>query len=362
VAGQSKLCAQKIHNQMAGLSQCSKGSQYVHFVDVNCQLHPGTIGEMVTELENSPNVFVATGFPLDIPPPSASMWTWAICQFRYVSSLASFNSSRFKAVWGGSMMLRKSDLDNNVNSIYTRLLTGAFSDDGVVDGAAQDHGNEIATPLSCLFPNQLKADTTFPQVWNFVRRQLSNLRTYSSVKSGIRSHVLLVACVLYSSTMCVGCVLTVVGLAFACIWPETVTLYPVYMTLSILWAAGLFAFAWAQRKLVFEAHATCGILSPKRKIESADHLYYWRFVQSALLGSLFIFLGGVASFFLSSVNWGGILYVVQWGKVVEVIHPGTGKAEKASECKGRNMLRTVKKFGVLAMSAMAMMTLNIIWG
>ena len=38
---------------------------------------------MVHEVEEDPDVFVATGYPFDMPPPGSTLWAWTIAQFRW---------------------------------------------------------------------------------------------------------------------------------------------------------------------------------------------------------------------------------------------------------------------------------------
>ena len=38
---------------------------------------------MVHEVEEDPAVFVATGYPFDMPPPGSTLWAWTIAQFRW---------------------------------------------------------------------------------------------------------------------------------------------------------------------------------------------------------------------------------------------------------------------------------------
>ena len=74
VAGPATTCSQKIANILAALRAVSPESRYIFCMDANCKLHPGTVHLLMNELENDTSVFVATGYPFDMPPENASIW------------------------------------------------------------------------------------------------------------------------------------------------------------------------------------------------------------------------------------------------------------------------------------------------
>jgi hypothetical protein len=135
-------------------------------MDVNGQMHPGTVAVMVTELEEDPNVLASTGYPLDVPPPDATIWAWVMCQFRY-NCLSQFVSNHSDVCWGGAMMMRKADFDDDTCEVKSRWENGGYSDDMLVAACAADYGRAIATPLRAIFPNGMKKDVTFSDTWDF---------------------------------------------------------------------------------------------------------------------------------------------------------------------------------------------------
>merc|ERR1719330_591434 len=80
------------------------------------------------------------------------------------------------------MLLRRADIEKDVCQIKTRWLEGGYSDDLLVGAAAFDNNRTIATPIRALFPNTVKKDVSFDAAWDFMRRQVFTLITYSSPK------------------------------------------------------------------------------------------------------------------------------------------------------------------------------------
>lgn len=183
VCGDTEAMSQKIHNMLSGLRVCDPEAEYVLFLDPNGKLHPSTVGSLVSELQDDPAIFAATGYTLDLPEPDATVWSWVICQFRYLS-LSHFSSSRSDLIWGGAVMMRKADIMQKDMQAWWR--NGGYSDDALLCGFAAEHGRAIATPLTALFPNQVKKSTTFCQALDFIYRQVFVLNTYGSLRHWLK--------------------------------------------------------------------------------------------------------------------------------------------------------------------------------
>ncbi|XP_074589587.1 uncharacterized protein LOC141845430 [Curcuma longa] len=85
VAGLSSTCSQKIHNQLIGVERMHKESKYVLFLDDDVRLHPGSIGALTAEMEKNPEIFIQTGYPLDLP--SGSLGSYCIYEYHMDYSL-----------------------------------------------------------------------------------------------------------------------------------------------------------------------------------------------------------------------------------------------------------------------------------
>ncbi|XP_074561759.1 uncharacterized protein LOC141818074, partial [Curcuma longa] len=82
VAGLSTTCSQKIHNQLIGVERMHRESKYVLFLDDDVRLHPGSIGALTAEMEKNPEIFIQTGYPLDLP--SGSLGSYCIYEYHMV--------------------------------------------------------------------------------------------------------------------------------------------------------------------------------------------------------------------------------------------------------------------------------------
>ncbi|CAL9045984.1 unnamed protein product [Musa banksii] len=95
IAGLSKTCSQKIHNQLVGVERMHKDSKYVLFLDDDIRLHPGSIGALTTEMEKNPEIFIQTGYPLDLP--SGSLGSYCIYEYHMPATMTKFKCLTFSA-------------------------------------------------------------------------------------------------------------------------------------------------------------------------------------------------------------------------------------------------------------------------
>ncbi|GFR40244.1 hypothetical protein Agub_g814 [Astrephomene gubernaculifera] len=98
VAGLAEGCSQKIHNLCAGIEAAdprvaSEGG-YVLCLDDDVALHPGSLEDLVAEMEARPDVFMATGYPFDIPPPGSSFPAYLALSYHPPPSLLLVPPSR----------------------------------------------------------------------------------------------------------------------------------------------------------------------------------------------------------------------------------------------------------------------------
>ncbi|KAG5024447.1 hypothetical protein JHK82_020347 [Glycine max] len=97
VAGLSTTCSQKIHNQLVGVETMHKDSKYVLFLDDDVRLHPGSIGALTREMEKTPEIFIQTGYPLDLP--SGSLGSYCIYEYHMMHA-DDFRQDRYGVVSG----------------------------------------------------------------------------------------------------------------------------------------------------------------------------------------------------------------------------------------------------------------------
>ncbi|GAU11736.1 hypothetical protein TSUD_74870 [Trifolium subterraneum] len=97
VAGLSTTCSQKIHNQLVGVEKMHKDSKYVLFLDDDVRIHPGSIGALTREMEKNPEIFIQTGYPLDLP--SGSLGSYCIYEYHMMHA-DDFRQDRYGVVSG----------------------------------------------------------------------------------------------------------------------------------------------------------------------------------------------------------------------------------------------------------------------
>lgn len=322
VAGLSKMCTQKIHNMVAGVEAASPSMEYVLFLDANGHMHAGTVGVMVEELVNDKKVFAVSGFPLDIPQAGASVWAWTMCQYRYVV-LSEFSQHRTTFPWGGAMLMRRAEIENDVCQIKTRWLDGGYSDDLMVGACALDHGRTISTPLRALFPNTVKKDVTFAQSWDFMRRQAFTLTTFGSTR-----HFCVVSGILFLYGTFTALPLPGLIIAYyagistpicAAVQQSWEPLFDYNFMIGVAFIAAFGFLMILQRRYLRECWNMARSLSPGHEF---TEFYVSRTMQVAsflLETSLAPFIA--LSLIRRSSEWGGIMYHVQGGKVVRIERP-----------------------------------------
>ncbi|KAK4790409.1 hypothetical protein SAY86_017713 [Trapa natans] len=127
VAGLSTTCSQKIHNQLVGVENMHKDSKYVLFLDDDVRLHPGTIGALTAEMLKRPEIFIQTGYPLDLP--SGSLGSYCIYEYHMPCSMGFATGGKTFFLWGGCMMMHADDFRCDRYGVVSGLRDGGYSDD-----------------------------------------------------------------------------------------------------------------------------------------------------------------------------------------------------------------------------------------
>ncbi|KAF2534367.1 hypothetical protein F2Q70_00029079 [Brassica cretica] len=66
-----------------GVEKMHIDTKYVLFLDDDVSLHPGTIGALTSEMEKNPEIFIQTGYPLDLP--SGTLGSYCIYEYHMAS-------------------------------------------------------------------------------------------------------------------------------------------------------------------------------------------------------------------------------------------------------------------------------------
>ncbi|GAX79525.1 hypothetical protein CEUSTIGMA_g6966.t1 [Chlamydomonas eustigma] len=225
LAGCSKFCSQKIHNLCQGVQQCNPASEYILFLDDDVQLHPGTIGELVKMLECDASLFMATGYPFDMPLRGCGLPAYCALVYHLPLLIPFSVCQRTAFVWGGCVMMRGDSLRTDSHGILKAWQDGGYSDDLTLAAKCSEHKLAVGVPSTAIFPQWLDSKYSWRQYWNYLRRQLYVLDTYAN--SHNRSVNLLLASLhTWASTSAIlpviaGCCRLCSLLLSGCIWESS---------------------------------------------------------------------------------------------------------------------------------------------
>jgi len=165
-----------------------KDSKYVLFLDDDVRLHPGSIGALTAEMEKNPEIFIQTGYPLDLP--SGSLGSYCIYEYHMPCSMGFATGGKTFFLWGGCMMMHADDFRNNRHGVVSDLRDGGYSDDMTLAAIAGAHKRLITSPPVAVFPHPLASDLSFPRYWNYLRKQTFVLESYTTKVNWIMNRAL----------------------------------------------------------------------------------------------------------------------------------------------------------------------------
>ncbi|CAN1762112.1 hypothetical protein LINPERHAP1_LOCUS8214 [Linum perenne] len=188
VAGLSITCSQKIHNQLVGVENMHPETKYVLFLDDDVRLHPGSIGALTVEMIKNPEIFIQTGYPLDLP--SGSLGSYCIYEYHMPCSMGFATGGKTFFLWGGCMMMHADDFRCDKHGVVSGLRDGGYSDDMTLAALAGAHKRLITSPPVAVFPHPLASDLSFSRYWNYLRKQTFVLESYISRVNWIMNRAL----------------------------------------------------------------------------------------------------------------------------------------------------------------------------
>ncbi|KAL9252979.1 rRNA methyltransferase 1, mitochondrial-like protein [Drosera capensis] len=177
IAGYSTTC-KKMH----------KDSKYILFLDDDVRLHPGTIGALTAEMMKNPEIFIQTGYPLDLP--SGSLGSYCIYEYHMPCSMGFATGGKTFFLWGGCMMMHADDFRLDRFGVVSELRDGGYSDDMTLAAIAGAHKRLITSPPVAVFPHPLASDLSFGRYWNYLRKQTFVLESYVSNVNWIMNRAL----------------------------------------------------------------------------------------------------------------------------------------------------------------------------
>ncbi|KAJ6914131.1 hypothetical protein NC651_016403 [Populus alba x Populus x berolinensis] len=301
VAGLSTTCSQKIHNQLIGVEQMHKDSKYVLFLDDDARLHPGSIGALTAEMEKNPEIFIQTGYPLDLP--SGSLGSYCIYEYH---------------------MMHADDFRYDRCGVVSGLRDGGYSDDMTLAALAGAHKRLITSPPVAVFPHPLSSDLSFSRYWNYLRKQTFVLESYTSKVNWIMNRALFSSHCYLSWGFVVPYLMAMTHVAAALqIYiqghaREETTFVSNGLLLVTCLAACTFIELFSMWNLTRIEVQLCNMLSPEAPRLSLA-TYNWVLVFIAMLVDNFLYpISAFRSHFSQSINWSGIRYHLKDGKISKI--------------------------------------------
>ncbi|MED6171333.1 hypothetical protein PIB30_039865 [Stylosanthes scabra] len=322
VAGLSTTCSQKIHNQLVGVERMHKDTKYVLFLDDDVRLHPGSIGALTREMEKNPEIFIQTGYPLDLP--SGSLGSYCIYEYHMPCSMGFATGGKTFFLWGGCMMMHADDFRQDRYGVVSGLKDGGYSDDMTLAAISGAHKRLITSPPVAVFPHPLATDLNFGRYWNYLRKQTFVLESYISNVNWMMNRALFgTHCYLswgFVAPYFMALIHVAAGLRFyvnAYSVEETPYTFGGLYLVTILAICTLVELLsmWNLTRIEVKL---CNMLSPEAPQLSLA-TYNWGLVFVAILVDNFLYpISAVRSHFSQSINWSGIRYYLKDGKISKI--------------------------------------------
>ncbi|KOM54188.1 hypothetical protein LR48_Vigan10g008000 [Vigna angularis] len=301
VAGLSTSCSQKIHNQLVGVEAMYKESKYVLFLDDDVRLHPGSIGALVSEMQKNPDIFIQTGYPLDLP--SGSLGSYCIYEYH---------------------MMHSEDFRKDNCGVVSGLRDGGYSDDMTLAAIAGAHKKLISSPAVAVFPHPLASDLNFGRYWNYLRKQTFVLESYVTRVNQIMNRALFaVHCYLswgFVAPYCMAVIHVAAALRFKARGNsiEELSYSSIGLKMVGLLVACTFVALFSMWNLTRIEVLLCNILSPEAPPLSLASYNWCKVFIAMLVDNCLYPVSAIRSHFSQSINWSGIIYYLKDGKINKI--------------------------------------------
>ncbi|KAL3825196.1 hypothetical protein ACJIZ3_021225 [Penstemon smallii] len=322
VAGPSTTCSQKIHNQLVGVEKMHKDSKYVLFLDDDVRLHPGSIGALTAEMIKNPDIFIQTGYPLDLP--SGSLGSYCIYEYHMPCSMGFATGGKTFFLWGGCMMMHADDFRTDRHGVVSELRDGGYSDDMTLAAIAGAHKRLITSPPVAVFPHPLASDLSFPRYWNYLRKQTFVLESYTTRVNWIMNRALFSVHCYLSWGFITPYIMSAIHVASALrFYSKGYSLSEAASPCHGLLLASCLATCtviellsmWNLTRIEVQL---CNLLSPEAPPLTLAS-YNWCLVFIAMLVDNFLYpISAMRSHFTQSINWSGIRYHLKEGRISKI--------------------------------------------
>lgn len=325
-AGESVHCSQKIHNLIHGIRYSIKttmeSNEYILCMDDDVQPHSGFLETLMTEMERMPDIRVATAYPFDIPhSPDASLFSYAMLAYHLPLSVGLAISTKTKFVWGGCMLFRMEDMDTDRFGIISSWCQGGYSDDLTVAARLGKLKQAIFCPSTAVFPQWISDRVTMKDYWNYLRRQLYVLDTYSDFHNKITNHSL-VCLFIYGSVGFVGPTITIplrvaIYTLQYCTGTDVKPFHHLWPLSVATFCVGVIYMSVALRRMVIETgRLLCILHSTNTRMQYVLQNISWTRLMIGFWLSNFITPFCLTYTLLTKhIVWAGITYVRDKGRV-----------------------------------------------
>ncbi|RHN43619.1 putative ceramide glucosyltransferase [Medicago truncatula] len=335
VAGISTTCSQSIG--MVGVEKMHKDTKYVLFSDDDVRIHPGSIGALTREMEKNPEIFIQTGYPLDLP--SRSLWSYCIYEYHMPCSMGFDTSGRTFFLWGGCMMastfclflvMHADDFRQDRYGVVSGLKDGGYFDDMTLAAIAGTslflnayscaitimlsfagaHKRLITSPPLALFPHPLATDLNFGRYWNYLRKQTFALESYTTNINWMMNRALSGVHCYVSWALVASFLMAMIHLA---------AVFRFYSKGYSLEEMAYSAAVWVITSDLPSHMYFCGTsfnveLDKDRRSSTMQHVVF----IALLVNNILYPLSAIKSHFSQSINWSGIRYYLKHGKVIKI--------------------------------------------
>lgn len=340
VAGLSSTCSQKIHNQLVGVQNMHADSKYVLFLDDDVRLHPGSIGALTAEMEKNPEIFIQTGYPLDLP--SGSLGSYCIYEYHMPCSMGFATGGRTFFLWGGCMMMHADDIRNDRHGVVSQLRDGGYSDDMTLAAIAGAHKRLITSPPVAVFPHPLASDLSFSRYWNYLRKQTFVLESYTTKVNKMMNRGLFLFHCYVSWGFVAPYIMSGFHVAAAVICyykglslEDSASISTGLLLVSCLAVCTIIELLsmWNLTRIEVQL---CNMLSPEAPPLALD-CYNWCLIFIATIVDNFLYpVSALRSHFSQSIDWSGIRYHLKNGKISK-IERSTEKGPKYTDLGGKRL-------------------------
>ncbi|KAK9803983.1 hypothetical protein WJX72_010372 [[Myrmecia] bisecta] len=356
IAGAATSNSQKIHNIQTGIWAAESAHKYVLCLDDDVVLHPGSLQMLVDSMEAQPDMFMATGYPFDLPPPHSSVLTYCVMVYHLPLLIAFSIRQHTQFVWGGCMLFPLQDMRSDRYGIMQAWSDGGYSDDLIVAAKCGEHGLQILCPSFSILPQWLEGECGLRRYWNYLRRQLYVMDTYASPLNRRINHSMMVVHAYLSWAFVLPA--TTAGLRI-CLWVLETLLLPSqqvwdgpgtslhwlrmfgvgkcplssasHLAFLACWALAALSLRWMSRVILdlFDQLSPASAPLP-RDLFNWLKLWLGFYINNAVLPFCMLYTK-----LCTSVEWSGVRYAKSRGRVMQVAHLPASAGLASGEPSGR---------------------------